>query len=125
MVELERPDVAAVLDALLVYLVDISLRLRADRSDGAGPVVCHPPQVVPAICLGFLQGIQAGAARHGLPEDFIQMVRPFFALHDETALVAIVDAILAKYAPTDDARHLLQTDAQAHAAVLAQVLAEQ
>jgi hypothetical protein len=124
MVELEQPDVAAVLEALLIYLVDISLRLRADRSDGAGPVVCHPPQVVFDICLGFLQGIQAGAARHGLPEDFIQTVRPYFALHDVPALVSIIDAVLAKYAPQDEARRLLQTDAQAHAAVLAQALAE-
>jgi hypothetical protein len=124
MVELEQPDVAAVLDALLVYLVDLSLRLRVDRSDGAGSVVCHPPQVVSAICLGFLQGIQAGAARHGLPEDFIQTVRPYFALHDGPALVSIVDAILAKYPSHDDARRLLQTDARAHATVLAQALAE-
>jgi hypothetical protein len=122
-IELAQPDVAAMLDALLVYLVDISLRLRADRLDGAGPVVCHPPQMVSATCLGFLQGLQAGAARHGLPEDFVQTVRQFFALHDEEALMSIVDAILAKFAPHDPARTLLQADAQAHAAALAQALA--
>jgi hypothetical protein len=124
LVELAQPDVAAVLDALLVYLVDISLRLRADRSDGAGPVVCHPPQLVSAICLGFLQGLQAGAARHGLPEDFIQTVRRFFSIHDERRLMSIVDAILEKYAPHDDAQPLLKAGAQAHVAVLAQALAQ-
>lgn len=117
-------DVAAILDALLVYLVDISLRLRVDRSNGIGHVVCHPPQVMPAICLGFLQGVQAGAARRGLPEDFIKTARRFFALHDEQALLSIVDAILAKYAPDNETRPLLQTGARDHALSLAQALAE-
>jgi hypothetical protein len=119
-----QPDVAAVLDALIVYLTDISLRLRVDRSDGIGSVVCHPPQVMPAICLGFLQGIQAGAARRGLPEDFVQMVRSFFALHDSRALMPIINGILLKYAPDDEARTLLSADAEAHASALAQALAE-
>jgi hypothetical protein len=124
MAELGQPDVAAVLDALLVYMVDISLRLRTDRSDGIGHAVCHPPQVIASICLGFLQGIQAGASRRGLPEDFVQTVRCFFALHDEQRLMPIVDAILMKYASCVDARPLLPTGAKAHAAALAQALAE-
>jgi hypothetical protein len=124
MARIEQPDVADILDALLVYLVDISLRLRVDRSDGIGHAVCHPPQVMPAICLGFLQGIQAAAARRGLPEDFITIVRRFFALHDEQALLSMVDALLMKHASDDETRSLLQSEAGAHASALAQVLAE-
>lgn len=124
MAEFGPPDVAAILEALLVYLVDISLRLRVDRSDGIGHVVCYPPQVMPAICLGYLQGIQAAAARRGLPEDFAQMVRRFFALHNAQALIPIVDGILMKYAPDNETRPLLQTDARAHTSALAQALAE-
>jgi hypothetical protein len=124
MAELGQPDVAALLDALLVYLVDISLRLRADRSDGIGHAVCHPTQVVSAICLGFFQGLQAGASQRGLPEDFVQIVRRFCALHDEKALMPIVEAILMKYAPDDDARPLLQASSRAHAATMVQALAE-
>jgi len=124
MAELEQPDVAAILDALLVYLVNISLRLRVDRSDGIGHVACYPPQVIPAICLGYLQGIQAGAARRGLPEDFVQTARRFFALHDEQLLLPMVDAVLMKYTPDDVARHLLQTGAKTHASALAQALAQ-
>jgi hypothetical protein len=124
MAAVEQPDVADILDALLVYLVNISLRLRIDRSDGIGHMVSHSPQVMPAICLGFLQGVQAAAARRGLPEDFIQTVRRFFALHDEQILLSMVDAILMKYAPDDEAQPLLQADARAHAIALAQALAE-
>jgi len=124
MAEIGQLSVADILDALLVYLVDISLRLRVDRSDGIGHAVCHPPQVMPAICLGFLQGIQAAAARRGLPEDFIQTVRRYFALHDEQALLSMVDAILVKYAPDNEMRPLLQSNARDHASALAQALAE-
>ena len=121
--ELGYLDVTAVLDALLVYLVDISLRLRVDRSDGIGQAVSYPPEVMPAVCLGFLQGIQAGAARRGLPEDFVQTVRRFFALHDERVLSPIVDAVLKKYIPDDETRRLLQSGAKTHAAALAHALA--
>jgi hypothetical protein len=124
MADIGQPDVAAVLDALLIYLADISLRLRVDRSDGIGRAACHPTDVMPAICLGFLQGIQAGAARRRLPEDFVLMVRRFFALHDTLALMPIVNGILMKYPPEDEARMLLSTDAEAHASALAQALAE-
>jgi hypothetical protein len=124
MAAIGQPDVAAVLDGLLVYLMDISLRLRVDRSNGIGQAVCHPPHMMPAICIGFLQGIQAGAARRGLPEDFALTVRRFFALHDEQALRPILDAILMKFSPDDEARNLMQTGAWAHASALAQALAE-
>jgi hypothetical protein len=124
MAAIEQPNVADMLDALLVYLVDISLRLRVDRSDGIGHAVCHPPQVIPAICLGFLQGMHAAAARRGLPEDFITTVRRFFALHDEQTLLSMVDAVLMKHPPDDEARPLLQADAGPHASALAQALAE-
>jgi hypothetical protein len=125
MAELDQPDVAAILDALLVYLVDISLRLRIDRSDGIGHSVCHPVDAVSAICLGFFQGLQSGASRRDLPEDFVQMVRQFCALHDKKALLPIVDAILTKYSTDDDAKPLLQASGKAHAAALAQALARQ
>jgi hypothetical protein len=124
MAELEQPDVAAILDALLVYLVDISLRLRVDRSDGIGQAACYPPHVMSAICLGYLQGIQAGAARRGLPEDFVQMVRRFFALHDAQALMPIVDAVLIKYSPDNETWTLLRTSTRAHASALAKSLTE-
>jgi hypothetical protein len=124
MAAIEQPNVADILDALLVYLVDISLRLRVDRSDGIGHAVCHPPRVMPAICLGFLQGIQAAAARRGLPEDFITTVRRFFALHDEQALLSMIDALLMKHSPDDEAHALLKAGAGDHASALARALAE-
>ncbi len=117
-----EPDVAAVLEALLIYLVDISLKLRLDRLDGTGRMACHPPETIPAICRGFLEGLQAAAVRRDLPDDFAGTVRRFLALHTATQISPVAHEVLAKYAPASDERIVLDDIVDEHVAHLAGTL---
>jgi len=83
LVENPEPDVAAMLDGLLNFLIDISLKLRLDRLDGIGRMVCHSHHAVPVICDGFFQGLALAAPSHGLPNDFGSTVREYIALHPQ------------------------------------------
>jgi len=118
------PDVAQMLEALLIYLVDISLRLRLDRLDGTNQMAYHPPDVIPAICQGFLQGLHSAATLRGLPEDFALTVKKFFALHGSPELMPIAHCVVMKYAPDADERPLLQAAAEGHVSELAKALTD-
>jgi hypothetical protein len=123
-IEIAEPDVAAVLEALLIYLVDISLRLRLDRLDGIDQMACYPCAVIPAICQGFLQGLHSAAALRGLPEDFALTVKRFFALHDSPKLMPIAHSVVMKHAPDADEHPLLQAAVQDHVSELAKALTD-
>jgi hypothetical protein len=123
-IEIAEPDVAALLEALLIYLVNISLRLRLDRLDGTNQMACHPPAVIPAICQGFLQGLNSAAALRGLPEQFSLTVKRFLVLHGSLDLMPIAHSVAMQYAPGSDERHLLKTAAEAHVSELAVALSK-
>jgi hypothetical protein len=94
MIENREPDVAAMLEGLLLFLIEISLKLRLDRLDGIGRMVCHSRRVVPAICAGFFQGVAVSAPHYGLPEDFDATVRAYIALHDTAQLGTAAGVVL-------------------------------
>jgi hypothetical protein len=120
MIEARDPDVAAMLEGLLLFLVEISLKLRLDRLDGVGRIVCHGRQVVPAICDGFFQGVAATAPSYGLPGDFDATVREYIALHDTEQLGLAASSILKNTSAEAGERDLLQRNLEGHLSALLQ-----
>jgi hypothetical protein len=118
-----EPDAAAMLEGLLVHLLEISLRLRLDRLDGIGQVACYPPEVIPSICRGFFQGLAAGAALRDLPRDFAPMVKKYCTLHGIAELLSMARVLAGKFAPHCEEQRLVQGMAEAHVAALADALA--
>jgi len=118
-----EPDVALMLDALLVFWVDISLKLRLDRLNGTGRMVCHGDDTVPATCEGFLKGLQWGASEHGLPDDFHATAKAYLALHRADKLMPIAAAIIDKYPPHADERDPLQRILKSHVTALESAIA--
>lgn len=113
-----EPDVELILDALLVFLVQISLKLRLDRLDGTGRMACHPDTVVHAICRGFFRGLRMMTPLRGLPEDFDSTIKAYIAIHDVEKLKEIAVAVSQKTAFSMKERHLLQSIMTSHAAAL-------
>ncbi|MGD9369239.1 MAG: hypothetical protein PVH87_26260 [Desulfobacteraceae bacterium] len=118
MIENEAPDVEAMLEALLIFLMEISLKLRLDRLDGVGRVVCHGDHVVPAICSGFFQGLRMAAPQHGLPEDFDVTAKHYIALHDTRQLNRVASAILKNLPAESGERDLLRRKLEHHLSAL-------
>jgi hypothetical protein len=94
--------------------MEISLKLRLDRLDGIGRIVCHNRQVVSAICDGFFQGVSAIAPVYGLPGDFDATVRAFIALHDTELLRSVASSILRNTSAAAGERDLLQHEMEGH-----------
>jgi hypothetical protein len=104
----DTADVEAVLDAMVVFVVGMSLRLRLDRLQGVGRMACYSRQVVPAIWSGFCRGLGATAQQRGLPVDFADAVVQFFKLQGVRRLTPIARTIIEKYPAGSETRDLLE-----------------
>lgn len=113
-IENKQPDVASILDALLVFLVRISLQLRLDRLDGIGRMVCHCDDVVPAICRGFFRGLHMAAPLRGLPEDFDTTVKEYVVLHSADQLNHMALIIIEKTPFSAEERDHLRRNLDGH-----------
>lgn len=104
----ESADVEAVLDAMVAFVVGMSLRLRLDRLEGVGRLACYPRSVISAIWKGFCEGLRAAAAERGLPHDFADAVVQFFKLQGVRRLTPIAQSIIEKYPANSETRDLLK-----------------
>ncbi len=121
-IENPEPDVAFVLEALLVLWVKLSLKLRLDRRDGVGSVVCHGTDVVGPICRGFFEGLKSAAAERGLPKDFDTSVKEFLALQGADQLISLGADIIQKVFLNADERDLLAPNLESHVGALKSAL---
>ncbi|MGD9008822.1 MAG: hypothetical protein PVG41_12920 [Desulfobacteraceae bacterium] len=103
----DSADVEAVLDAMVAFVVGMSLRLRLDRLEGVGRPACYPRAVISAIWTGFCEGLRAAAAERGLPHDFADAVVQFFKLQGVRRLTPIARSIIEKYPADSETRGLL------------------
>lgn len=101
-------DISAVLDAIVVFLVGLSFRLRLDRLDGVGRPALYPRWVVSDIWKGFWRGLLSGCAERGLPDDFSAAVMKFVRLQGVDRLMPIAEAVIQKYPINSETRNLLQ-----------------
>jgi hypothetical protein len=104
----ESADVEAVLDAMVVFVVGMSLRLRLDRLQGVGRMARYPRSVISAIWAGFYRGLNATAQQRGLPPDFADAVVQFFKLQGVRRLTPIAQTIIERYPADSETREMLQ-----------------
>lgn len=122
--DIATPDVAAILEALLVYFTELSLRMRLDRLNGVGDAACHHLDALPAIYAGFFEGLALSAADRGLPDDFAATAMQYFALHGKDQLRSILESITARSFFQPQERPLVHQMIGPHTERLAEILTE-
>jgi hypothetical protein len=87
----------AVLDALAMFLILLSLRMRLDRVDGVGPVAWAPDACLAPMIDGFFQGLDLAARISGFPEGFPDLFRRYIGLREkadwQTTARRLTDAV--------------------------------
>lgn len=66
-----------VLEALLLFFLDLTIRMRLDRLDGVGETAWADDEVVAPGILGFFQGLDLSASVNGLPDNFPAFFRSY------------------------------------------------
>ena len=79
--EIDKHNVRLVLEALLIFLLNLSIRIRLDRVDGVGNVVWADTLSIKSTIKGFLDGLviqsQNGLAMERVDEYFLQFATTY------------------------------------------------
>lgn len=83
----ETTSERSILDALVVFLIHLSLRMRLDRLDGVGEMAWASDRCLAPMVDGFFMGLDLAARMNGFPETFPDTFRHFFNHHDNKTLL--------------------------------------
>jgi hypothetical protein len=104
--------------ALLLLVVQASLRLRVDRLDGVGEIVLYPVSVLAPICKGLLDGLVRMTARWRLPAELDEVVADYLRSLPLARLRDLNDAIQGGFAVGSPERGALAPHLERHARAL-------
>lgn len=108
-----------VLHGLLLFLVNLTVRMRFDRLDGTGAAVLADPQTVVPALEGFFEGL---TLRESVQSDLEGLAAGFglyLSRQPEHDLSALVTAVSDRIAPGTPGRELVAGRSGEHAAALA------
>jgi len=125
LVHFDREEEADRLVAAIHFLLNLALRMRLDRIDGAGKPAWFDAFAVHAAVAGFFAGLSAAAAANrlllGPAADFLAIMQSF----DAREVRDMYGSLLEIYAGEDqDDFHLIRKELAGHAAELQQALQE-
>jgi hypothetical protein len=91
----EPDNERSVLDALVVFFIHLSVRMRLDRLDGVKAVAWASDRCLAPMTDGFFQGLDLTTRMSGFPETFPDTFRHYFNHHDGTDLFTMAHRIAA------------------------------
>jgi len=111
----EPEDERSLLDALSVFFVHLSVRMRLDRLDGVSEVAWASDRCLAPLVDGFFQGLDLTARMSGFPETFPDAFRHYFNHYDETGLLTMASRITKTvFDPRTEERHLIDCHLARH-----------
>jgi len=78
-----------ILEALLVFLLQLSIRMRLDRLNGVDDLVWLHDAVVEATVRGFFEGLAEGCRARGMPGESVDFFTAYLGAVDEKDLLAL------------------------------------
>ena len=121
----EEPDnERSLLDALVVFFIHLSLRMRLDRIDGVSEVAWASDRCQAPMIDGFFKGLDLTARMNGLPETFPDTFRQFYNHYDGKAQLAMARRVTETFFdPRTDERRLIDRHLTRHLNGLRRLLA--
>lgn len=117
--ETENIGLNDILDGLILFLLDLTLRMRLDRLDGTGSMVWVADEgVVPATWQGFLRGLHHAVGFLELPSELVDGTIQYAAVHSEDDLVNLGGQVAARMTHLHEERDLIHRHLPQHAADL-------
>jgi hypothetical protein len=110
------------LHALLIFLLNQTLRTRLDRYDGTGEILWSHPRAVGATLQGIFESLAAKARPAVLPDLPDRCMKTYLASLSPADLHELCRAILAKYPSSSEEYHVIKKNMDEHVRTLSQVL---
>jgi hypothetical protein len=104
------------LEALLIFLLNLTLRMRLDRLDGIGDMVWSNNIAIEGTLRGFFRGL-ALKSKHGLiPEQLVNFFQNYLLHCAEADLFDLFQTVAHRYNPDAPEFFLIKENFKAHAA---------
>ncbi len=113
----EERDLAAVMEALLAFLADLSVKNRFDRLDGVGDLAWADGIAVPATIEGFFEGLRKNAENTSGFEDIPEYFGLYLASLEEQAIIDHFRDVVATYPPQAPETPFVRDKIAAHASL--------
>lgn len=111
----------ALLEGLLIFLLNLSVRTRLDRLDGTGDLAWSDPLAVEATVAGVLDGLDGKTVPWELPLPIDALFRRYLAACSAEDLLLLCTDLVKKNYPAGSAeRSLLEVHVKEHADALAE-----
>ena len=116
-VNFEEQDARSILEALLVFLLNLSIQNRLDRSDGVGDVVWAEDHAVYGTLRGFFSGLRQIETPELFSEPLTRFFKPYLMARTESDLMEICQALSDRYSPDAPEARIIKNHLNVHAAV--------
>ena len=108
-------DEKDLLDALLLFFLHLSVRMRLDRLDGIAEIVWAPDSCIAPTIDGFFQGLDLTARLSGFPEDFPQIFRRYCWAQEGDDLRQMAGQITnTVFVPNSEERRVVESHIEPH-----------
>lgn len=108
-------DTETIFQTLLLFLMNMSIRMRLDRCDGVGRIVWAESPTVQGTLLGFLDGLALQARHQLIPEQLAQYAREYIKALSKTDLHDLLTAIVGRFHPQMPKLDLIRNQLSSHA----------
>ncbi len=107
-------ELETILNTLLIFYLNLTLRLRIDRKDGIGDMVWIESDVVRAITRGFLKGLLLQAENTSMPAELIDAFKTFLLRIPEMDIREIFMGMVNKIDPKSPDLPLVKQNLDSH-----------
>lgn len=122
MMTVDCGDPASIMNALLVFFLNLSIRMRLDRLDGTGATVWAADNVLAATVDGFFRTLAHKANPAGFDQPLARETRAYFSTFTGAELYQIAAGLCDSYHPEAPDLPVIRTHLRDHTARLAELL---
>jgi hypothetical protein len=90
-------EIGLVLHALLLFLLNVSIRMRLDRIDGVGEMVWADTPAVVGTLVGFFKGLRVKARTGTIPDSFVDSFKTYLKQISRNDLLELLKAMLNRW----------------------------
>ena len=111
-----------ILQALLLFFLNLSLKMRLDRLDGVGDIVWADDAAVPGTLIGFLNALALKVNIPALPDTPLRCFFQYLSLCSKTDLRELSESLLNRYNPDSPEIDVIKRHLDNHIDTLLEVI---
>ena len=115
-------DAELILQALLLFFLSLSIRMRLDRMDGVGEIIWAGHRAVPSTLEGFLEGLSLKPQIPLLPDAIDRCFRYYLSVCTKEDVFELSQAMVNEFNPISPETPIVKQYLNEHVAVLSRTL---